>query len=161
MKRAAFVRGVGMAALGAAGVPEFVACGSSQARERERVVIVGAGIAGLVTAMHLRDAGIDARIYESSSRVGGRMHSERRYWDGAQHTEWCGAMVDSTHLNIHQLARRFGLGLLDTHAARPPRARDTCWLDGRYYAMTQADIDFARIYPILQKQLGDVSQTTT
>lgn len=150
-----------MAALGAAAVPQFVACGGSQARGRERVVIVGAGIAGLVTAMHLRDAGIESTVYESSSRIGGRMHSERSYWDAGQHTEWCGAMVDSTHVNIHRLARRFSLALLDTHAAWPPRARDTCYLDGRYYAMSQADKDFAEIYPILQSQLAKVDPATT
>jgi monoamine oxidase len=150
-----------MTALGAAAVPQFVACGSSQARERERVAIVGAGIAGLVTAMHLRDAGIDATLYESSSRVGGRMHSEQSYWDAGQHTEWCGAMVDSLHVNIRRLARRFGLELLDTHAARPPRARDTCYLGNTYYSMADADKDFAKIYPILQEQLGHVDPTTT
>jgi monoamine oxidase len=159
MKRDDFVRAIGMSALSAAVVPEFVGRASSQ--PRERVVIVGAGIAGLVTAMHLRDAGIEATIYESSSRVGGRMHSERRYWNDGQHTEWCGAMVDSSHLNIRGLARRFGLRLLDTHAAWPRGARDTCYLDGRYYAMSDADRDFAKIYPILQRQLGQVNPTTT
>jgi len=161
MNRTEFVRRAGIAALGVAAMPEFVACGSSQARGRERVAIVGAGIAGLVTAMRLHDAGIDATIYESSSRVGGRMHSERQYWDAGQHTEWCGAMVDSTHANMHRLARRFGLGLLDTYAARPPRARDTCFLDGRYYSMSEADKDFAKIYPVLQEQLSKVDPATT
>lgn len=141
--------------------PEFVAWGSSQARDRERIVIVGAGIAGLVAARHLRDAGIASTIYESSSRVGGRMHSERHYWDDGQHTEYCGAMVDSTHLNIQRLARRFSIGLLDTHAGRPAHARDTCYLDGRYYPMTDADRDFAKIYPILQSQLSKVAPATT
>ncbi len=150
-----------MTALGATAVPGFVACGSSQARESERVAIVGAGIAGLVTALRLQDAGIAATIYESSSRIGGRMHSERGYWDQGQHTEWCGAMVDSLHQNIRGLARRFGLGLLDTHAARPPRARDTCYLDGRYYSMADADRDFAKIYPILQSQLAAMPSNTT
>jgi len=150
-----------MAALGAAVVPEFVACASSQARGRERVVIVGAGIAGLVTALRLHDAGVDSTIYESSQRVGGRMHSERSYWDDGQHTEWCGAMVDSLHVNVHRLARRFNLGLLDTIAARPPHARDTCYLDGQYYPMAQADRDFAAIYPIMQEQLAKVNELTT
>lgn len=150
-----------MAAAGAVAIPEFVACGTSQARGRERVVIVGAGIAGLVTAMRLRDAGIDATIYESSQRVGGRMHSERTYWDDGQHTEWCGAMIDSLHVNMHRLARRFGLPLIDTYAARLPHARDTAYLDGRYYPMTDADADFAHIYPILLEQLNAVPQVTT
>ena len=89
------------------------------------------------------------------------MHSERNYWDAGQHTEWCGAMVDSLHVNIRGLARRFDLALLDTHAARPPGARDTCYLDGRYYAMSEADRDFSKIYPILQEQLGKVDPATT
>ncbi len=159
--RGEFLRSAGLTALGAAAIPQFVACGSSQARGRERVAIVGAGIAGLVTAMHLRDAGIAATLYESSDRVGGRMHSERAYWSEGQHTEWCGAMVDSTHVNMHQLARRFGLGLLDTLAARAPHSRDTCYLDGTYYPMTDADRDFAKIYPIMQAQLGKVNENTT
>jgi monoamine oxidase len=161
VRRRDFVRGIGVASLGAAIIPEFVACGSSQARGHDQIAIVGAGIAGLVTAMHLRDAGIDATVYESSTRIGGRMHSERTYWDQGQHTEWCGAMVDSLHVNIHQLARRFGIGLLDTYSGRPPRARDTCYLDGRYYSMVDADRDFAKIYPILQAQLNAVDPLTT
>ena len=161
MSRSGFIRRAGAAALAATAAPEFVACSSSQARRRERVAIVGAGIAGLVTAMRLRDAGIDSTVYESSSRVGGRMHSERNYWDAGQHTEWCGAMVDSLHVTMHRLARRFKLALLDTHASWPPRARDTCYLDGRYYAMSDADRDFSKIYPILQEQLGEVDPATT
>ena len=70
-------------------------------------------------------------------------------------------MVDSLHVNMHKLARRFGLGLLDTIAARPPHARDTCYLDGHYYPMAQADRDFAQIYPIMQQQLGKVNEVTT
>jgi monoamine oxidase len=159
--RGQFLRRAGSALLGAAAIPRFVWAQSSVARGRERIAIVGAGIAGLVTAMRLRDAGIESVIYESSSRIGGRMHSERSYWDSGQHTEWCGAMVDSTHVNIHQLAHRFDQGLLDTFAQRPPRARDTCYLNGRYYAMTQADRDFAKIYPILQDQLAHVDPSTT
>jgi monoamine oxidase len=161
LNRRGFVRVAGVAALGASAVPAFVACGGSQARAGERVAIVGAGIAGLVTALRLQDAGIASTVYESSSRVGGRMHSERGYWNQGQHTEWCGAMVDSLHENIRGLARRFGLGLLDTHAARPPRARDTCYLDGRYYSMADADRDFGKIYPILQSQLDAIPSATT
>lgn len=161
LSRGAFARGLGLASLAALSVPNLVACGSSAARGRERIAIVGAGIAGLVAAMHLRDAGIDATIYESSGRVGGRMHSERTYWNEGQHTEWCGAMVDTTHLNMHRLAKRFGLGLLDTYSQRPAGARDTCYLDGRYYAMSDADRDFAKVYPTLQAQLSKVNPTTT
>jgi monoamine oxidase len=159
--RAAFLRSLGAAGAAASLAAEFTACSSSQARGRERVAIVGAGIAGLVTAMRLKDAGISATIYESSSRVGGRMHSERTYWDDGQHTEWCGAMVDSTHMNLRGLAARFHLPLLDTYAQRPPHARDTNFLNERYYAMRAADLDFAKIYPILTRQLDAIVPGTT
>jgi monoamine oxidase len=160
VKRRDFIANAGSAAFGAAAL-QFGAFGVSAARERERIVVVGAGIAGLTTALRLRDAGIRATVYDSASRVGGRMHSERRYWSEGQHTEWCGAMVDSLHVNIHSLARRFKLRLLDTYTGRPAAARDTCYLNGRYYSMADADRDFAKIYPVLQEQLARVDPETT
>jgi protoporphyrinogen/coproporphyrinogen III oxidase len=42
-----------------------------------RVIVVGAGIAGLTAAYHLSRAGINVRVLESSDRVGGRMSTER------------------------------------------------------------------------------------
>jgi monoamine oxidase len=129
--------------------------------QRERLVIVGAGIAGLTAARILADAGIAAAVYDSANRIGGRMHSETRYWDEGQHTEWCGAMIDSSHHTMHALARRFGVPLLDTVSSWPKGARDTAYLDRRYYPMAQADRDFAAIYPVLQRQLHAVGPSTT
>lgn len=42
----------------------------------DRVVIVGAGIAGLTCARVLNDNGVPATVFEASSRVGGRLGSE-------------------------------------------------------------------------------------
>ena len=41
----------------------------------ERVVVVGAGIAGLAAASTLRQAGIDAVVLEARNRIGGRLHT--------------------------------------------------------------------------------------
>ncbi len=161
MQRKEFLRDVGATAISASVVRRSGALTSSAGSGRQRIAIVGAGIAGLVAARYLRDAGIGSMVYESSDRVGGRMHSERHYWGDRQHTEWCGAMVDSTHVNMHRLAHRFGCALLDTQAARPPNARDTCYLDGRYYSMVDADRDFAKIYPQMQSQLAQMPAATT
>jgi len=159
--RGDFLRQTASAVTAAALVPEFTACSSSQSRGRERIVIVGAGIAGLTAARQLRDAGIDSVIYESSTRVGGRMHTERKYWAQGQHTEWCGAMIDSMHVNMHRLAARFNVPLVNTFSQRPRGSRDTSFLNDRYYSMTDADRDFAAIYPILQQQLAKVNPVTT
>jgi monoamine oxidase len=47
------------------------------ARDGERVVVVGAGIAGLSAARSLRDAGVDVVVVEARDRIGGRIHTVR------------------------------------------------------------------------------------
>jgi monoamine oxidase len=158
--RRGFLRAAGAGLAGAA-LSLDVARGTSFARGRERIAIVGAGIAGLTCALTLRDAGIDSVIYESQRRVGGRMHSERSYWDNGQHTEWCGAMIDSKHRAMHELASRFGLPLVDTWAALPQGARDTVYIRNAYYPMEDADRDFAPVYATLQKQLAAAGSVTS
>ncbi|MFB6300644.1 MAG: FAD-dependent oxidoreductase, partial [Halobacteriales archaeon] len=40
------------------------------------IVVVGAGLAGLVAARHLADAGFDVQVYERADRVGGRVRTD-------------------------------------------------------------------------------------
>lgn len=47
--------------------------GVLNARSKARVLVVGAGAAGLTAAYHLANAGADVRILEASSRWGGRL----------------------------------------------------------------------------------------
>ncbi|GAC1578476.1 MAG: hypothetical protein NVS3B7_12110 [Candidatus Elarobacter sp.] len=160
LTRRAFALRTLAAATGAVLAP-VASFGSSNARGRERIAIVGAGIAGLSCALTLRDAGIDATVFESSARLGGRMHSERGYWDDGQHTEWCGSMIDTTHVHLHALARRFGLALVDSAAALPSGARDTAYFEHRYYPAVDVDRDFAPVYKILREQMRGVGPSTT
>src|SRR5579863_9964810 len=99
MRRGPFLAG----AAGALLAPLYTA-GCSSSTGKDRIAIVGAGIAGLTCALTLQDAGIAATLYESSQRVGGRMHSQWGYWNDGQHTEWCGSMIDSKHQTMHALA---------------------------------------------------------
>ncbi len=160
LTRADFTRLIAGSAAGAILAPGF-SVGTSLAASRESVAIVGAGIAGLSCALALRDAGIASTIFESSSRIGGRMHSERSYWDDEQHTEWCGSMIDSKHVTLHALARRFRLPLVDSYRGVAPKARDTAYFERSYYPMTQADRDFAPVFKTLQQQLSRIGETTT
>lgn len=45
--------------------------------DNSRVVVAGAGLAGLVAARHLADAGFDVAVYEREPEVGGRVRSTR------------------------------------------------------------------------------------
>ena len=44
---------------------------------QERVIVVGAGMAGLVAAYDLREEGYDVTVLEARERVGGRMCTDR------------------------------------------------------------------------------------
>src|SRR5262245_51112182 len=147
-----------MAGLGVA------ACGHRvpSATRRPPVAIVGGGIAGLTAALTLKEAGIPAVVYEASTRLGGRMHSDRTgYWDDAQTTEWCGELIDANHETVLALARRFGLPLADLHAAQPDGSTPAYFVLGERYAWERADRDFAPVREALADDFRDVGPVTT
>jgi monoamine oxidase len=135
----------------------------AMAAEPRRIAIVGAGISGLAAALRLEDNGIAATVYEASTRVGGRMFSSKpgSYWEAGQVSEWGGELIDTDHVVIHDLARRFGLALDDLRAAMPAGATDTYYFDGRYYPFEQAVADFEPVFAALQKDLDSFSYPVT
>lgn len=78
-----------------------------------KVVIVGAGTAGLVCAYRLQEKGISARVIEASTRVGGRMFSLRNFFPDNQLTELGGEYIDSDHTTMQRLVKELGLTLND------------------------------------------------
>jgi monoamine oxidase len=130
-----------------------------------RVVIVGGGIAGLAAALTLQDKGVSSEIYESSGRLGGRMHSDwtefgHGFWEGGQQAELCGELIDTNHKTILQLAQRFGLPTVDLLGAQPNGTEDTYWIFGADYPKDQADKDFQPVHQTLQDQVQQTSYPT-
>src|SRR5438045_6745907 len=111
-------------------------------RPSPKIAIVGGGIAGLNAALTLQDAGIGSTVYEASSRVGGRMHSDTTSWANGQVSEHCGELIDTGHKTIQQLAKRFGFGLTDLLSAQPNQSTDTFYFLGGYYPNAHATSDF-------------------
>jgi monoamine oxidase len=114
----------------------LAACGEeSSARRvarRHRIVVVGAGLAGLSCAHRLRQQGVAATVYEARpDRVGGRCWSARDFADG-QVGEHGGELIDSDHSRVRALARELGLQLEDrvAYARRNPGAESRLYLDG-------------------------------
>jgi monoamine oxidase len=132
---------------------------ASAALPKPRIVIIGAGIAGLNAALTLQDAGVASTVYEASNRIGGRMFSATSIWADGQVSEWCGELIDSGHETIIGLARRFGLPLDDF--AGNPSLRDTYKILGRYYTVEQAYEDWRSVQPALAKDLEAAGESTT
>ncbi len=131
---------------------------SASAAGAPRIAIVGGGIAGLTAALTLQDKGVFSDVYESSGRLGGRMHSDwtefgHGFWDNSQQAELCGELIDTNHKTILQLAQRFSLPTVDLLAAQPNGTTDTYWIFGADYPYSQASNDFQAVHNTLQGQV--------
>jgi len=134
---------------------------TARAAAPPRIAIIGGGISGLMAALTLQDAGYGSTIYEASSRLGGRMHSDTSSWANGQTTEWCGELIDTAHKTILQMAQRFGLQTVDLLQAQPMGSQDTYFFFNKYYLQKTADGDFAQVHNVLQGQLQAAPFPTT
>ena len=74
-----------------------------------RVVVIGAGLAGLTVADLLIQQGCDVVVLEASDRVGGRVFTRADGFVEGQRAEAGVEWIDSVHDRVHALIRRFGL----------------------------------------------------
>jgi monoamine oxidase len=123
------------------------------------LAIVGAGIAGLTTALILQDAGFDCTLYEASERIGGRIHSDTTTWDDSLVTEWCGELIDRGQETLCSLIQRFGLQTTESKQTNPPRARNIAYFQNHYYSLQEQD--FQPVYEIMRKQALEAHYPTT
>lgn len=104
-----------LAALAAAGASAMLPRpGHARVGGSGPVVVIGGGIAGLAALWHLTRAGVDARLYEARTRLGGRIYTERT--PGQPVFEVGAQLVNSDHADMHALAREFGVALVDRKA---------------------------------------------
>ena len=96
------------------------------------VVIVGAGIAGLVTARCLVDAGLSVRVLEARSRLGGRIHTDCGFAAGP--IERGAEFIHGNRGRIWHYIDRFGLhaasalGMRGLRVVDGDRLRHPLWL---------------------------------
>jgi monoamine oxidase len=95
--------------LAAAGAGVLTAAAGAGA-PRLRVIVVGAGLAGLVTATELVGAGHDVVVVEARGRPGGRIQTLRTFDDGL-YAEAGALFIPNTHSRIIGYCRALGLPL--------------------------------------------------
>lgn len=77
----------------------------------KKVIIIGAGMAGLVAASLLKRAGHEVIIIEADNRVGGRIYTMRAPFYGTQYLEAGAMRIPETHLITLEYIRKFKLPL--------------------------------------------------
>jgi monoamine oxidase len=128
-----------------------------------RIVVVGAGLAGLTAAYRLKQAGYVAQVYEASNRIGGRCWSYRGSsgtWADGQVAEHGGELIDQGHTAMRQLAQELGFKLDNLLAGEQNGTEDFFWLDGAPYPYTQLATDLNGIYQKLHKDTVAASYPT-
>lgn len=74
-----------------------------------RVVVIGAGLAGLSAAERFATSGVDVVVVEGDDRIGGRARTVRDRFRDGQYAESGAEWVDTTHERMHRLLERFGV----------------------------------------------------
>jgi monoamine oxidase len=146
----------GVAVAGASTVGRFAkaAYGASQ----PQIAVVGAGLAGLTCAYRLKQAGLDAQVYEASTRIGGRCWTIDDF--DPLVAEHGGELIDQGHTQIRQLAQELGLGLDNLLAAQPSGTEDFFYFDGEPYSFEEATDDLKKIWQKVHKDVSAASYPT-
>ena len=82
-----------------------------QGLPRRKVIVIGAGISGLVAAYELTAAGHDVTILEARKRIGGRVFTLRGAFQGDDLVELGAARISPNHHLTLGYIKHFGLRL--------------------------------------------------
>jgi monoamine oxidase len=125
-----------------------------------RIVVVGAGLAGLTCAYRLKQAGYNAQVYEASDRVGGRCWTIRAAFADGQLAEHGGELIDQGHTEVRHLANELSLTLDNLLAAEPNGTEDFFLFDGQRYPFAQATSDLKAIWQQIHSDASAASYPT-
>ena len=107
---------------------------SVQARgSPKKVIIVGAGLAGLSAAYELTQLGHDVTVLEARSRPGGRVHTLRDAFADGLYAEAGASRIGNHHHFTLKYAETFGLTL---DAFEPPNAPSVYYVRGKRNQVT-------------------------
>ena len=141
--------GAGAAALALAGPRSASA---APALDDARVVVVGAGLAGLTATYRLRTHGIHAVVHEAQERLGGRCYWIRGFFSHGQTAEHGGQYIDSRHRHIRALADELHVRLVDTWMQSVPEGEQRFrWYDGAFRTEDEVFADYGTFYERLER----------
>jgi monoamine oxidase len=130
MERSISRRGFLAALSAAAGVAALGGCGAGAGSRKERVIVVGAGLAGLAAAYELIQAGVEVLVLEATSRPGGRVLTLRAPFADGLFAEAGPMHVPDHHDATLRYIDAFNIHL-DEGRARAPATHRNVFVGGR------------------------------
>jgi monoamine oxidase len=103
----------------------------------EPLVIVGAGVAGLVAAYRLQSAGVPVVLYDGASRIGGRVFTHDRFNAQGMFCELGGELIDTDHKDVRALCKELGLEIQDLRPFDVGVEPDLFHFGGRVYTQKE------------------------
>jgi monoamine oxidase len=124
------------------------------------VAILGGGLAGLNAGYTLMKQNVDFKIFESSSRVGGRVFSVKDVVADGVTTELGGEYIDSNHEDMLKLANEFGLELMDCEQdIKGNNLREyACYFNGKHYTEDQVITEFKKYSKAIEADISNLAQ---
>jgi monoamine oxidase len=131
------------------------------ASQQPRIVVVGAGLAGLVATYRLQQAGYQPELHEASTRAGGRCWSIKGVFADGQVAEHGGELIDNGHLAMKHLVQELGFVLDNLVAAEQSGSETVGYFDGAPYTWAQASTDLQAFWQQIHKDTSAASYPTT
>ncbi|MBK9321770.1 MAG: FAD-dependent oxidoreductase [Bdellovibrionaceae bacterium] len=105
-------------------------------RLSHEVMILGGGLSGLMAAYHLKKNHTPYRLFEASSRLGGRIQTLRHFNSSQQVAELGAEFFEGSHNSVYQLCKDLNLGVEDV-SYNLKQDRAIYWLKGK--VVSEAD----------------------
>ncbi|MDX2214131.1 MAG: FAD-dependent oxidoreductase [Oculatellaceae cyanobacterium bins.114] len=119
-----------------------------------KVLVVGAGIAGLTAAYRLHQAGVPVDVVEAANTVGGRLRSFKVDPNANSIVELGGEFIDTRHTAVRSLASELGLTLADLKAADVGLEPEILYFQGNRISRDRIIEEFA---PLAQRIVQDLT----
>ncbi|HXZ79807.1 MAG TPA: FAD-dependent oxidoreductase, partial [Terriglobales bacterium] len=130
------MQGLSASALLAFTRPNLSALLSSPAAKPQKVIVVGAGIAGLIAAFELMQSGHDVTLLEARTRPGGRIQTIRDEFSDGLYAEAGAYDFSDAYVVLQRYINLFNLRVDEAGAAeKSVSANDVFYLQGRRYVV--------------------------
>jgi monoamine oxidase len=126
-----------------------------------RIVVVGAGLAGLTATYRLQQAGYAPQLYEASDRAGGRCWTIRGQFADGQIAEHGGELIDNGHLEMKHLVQELGFDLDNLVQSEASGTETVGSFDGQPYTWAEASADLQVFWQQIHKDTSAASYPTT